>query len=211
MRIEYRCRLTSYPPLNGRTVKNNSQVPTRNAHATMKDWVHMYSDDLYTWAFYKTSHRETAEDLVQETFLAALQSLETFQNKSDPKTWLISILSNKIADHFRKSYRSILKSAPVDTFFDGNGTWTKEYRPQDWHVDDEQHLLDRPEFGQALAGCLDKLPESWRLSVVKKFLEQKSSQAICQELEITPTNYWQILHRAKMQLRKCLEVHWFRK
>ncbi len=77
-----------------------------NADATIKRWVGMYSDHLYSWAYYKTSNKETAEDLVQETFLAAVRSFEKFEGKSDPKTWLLSILKNKIADHFRKAYRS---------------------------------------------------------------------------------------------------------
>ncbi|MFA7327306.1 MAG: RNA polymerase sigma factor [Candidatus Kapaibacterium sp.] len=77
-----------------------------NASFSIKSWVELYSDQLYTWAFYKTSDKETAEDLVQETFLAAINSFEKFEGKSEPKTWLLSILKNKIADHFRKVYRS---------------------------------------------------------------------------------------------------------
>ena len=80
---------------------------TANASATIKGYVELYSDSLYTWAFNKTSDKETAEDLVQETFLAAVQGFAKFESKREPKTWLISILRNKIADHYRKSYRYI--------------------------------------------------------------------------------------------------------
>lgn len=183
-----------------------------NANATIKDWVELYSDSLFTWAFHKTSDKETAEDLVQETFLAAVQNYAKFEGKSEPKTWLISILRNKIADHFRKSYRNNEnKTVSLSQFFDKNEDWILSERPQKWDMEDEQHLLDNPDFTKILANCLSKLPGQWNASIVLKYLEEKESEKICQELQITPTNYWQILHRAKLQLRKCLDLNWFKK
>ena len=183
-----------------------------NANATIKCWVEMYSGQFYTWAYYKTSDRETAEDLVLETFLAAVNSFQKFEGKSEPKTWLLSILKNKIADHFRKAYRSnVNNTVSFSEFFDGNEDWITNQRPQQWKEDDEQHLLDNHDFKKTLTQCLEKLPANWKASIVLKFMEEKDSNEICQELEISPTNYWQILHRAKLQLRKCLELNWFKK
>lgn len=69
---------------------------------TIISWVEAYSDKLYSWALYKTKNKETAEDLVQDTFVIAFQSFNKFEGKSDPKTWLYGILNHKITDHFRK-------------------------------------------------------------------------------------------------------------
>lgn len=190
-----------------------------NSSITIKSWVTSYSDKMYSWALYKTNSKETAEDLVQETFIAAFQSFEKFEEKSEPKTWLFGILNHKIADHFRKVYRQPVVNENdrnpepgnnfFDTFFDADGSWIKEQRPQPWP--DDSHLLDDSEFVKILQACMKKLPSNWFAAINLKYLEEKKGEQICQELEITPTNFWQILHRAKLQLRKCLEVHWFKK
>ncbi len=79
-------------------------MPKSDTAIVMKSWVEAFSDKMYLWTLYKTNSKETAEDLVQDTFLAAFQSIEKFEGKSEPKTWLFSILNNKIAEHFRKAY-----------------------------------------------------------------------------------------------------------
>lgn len=190
----------------------NNITDTSKSNATIKGWVEMYSDQLYSWAYYKTSNKETSEDLVQETFLAALNSFERFENKSEPKTWLLSILKNKIADHFRKVFcNNESYTVSFDQFFNEKEHWKADEAPKHWNDRDEQHLLDNHEFNKTLFDCLEKLPETWKASIVLKFLEEKNSAKICQDLEISTTNYWQILHRAKLQLRKCLELNWFHK
>jgi len=191
-----------------------------NPAKTVKCWVELYSDKMYTWAFYKTSNKEIAEDLVQDTFLVAFQSIQKFEGKSDPKTWLFGILNNKIADHFRKVYRNpiITESERLDNnnfswlnnFFDEDGNWKKNQRPSEWS-EEKGNLLDDLEFKKVLENCMEKLPANWNATLQLKFLEEKNSEHICQELQITPTNFWQMLHRAKLQLRKCLEIHWFKK
>lgn len=187
-------------------------MDTGSANTTIKRWVELYSDHLFTWAFYKTSDRESAEDLVQETFMVAVHSFHKFEGKSEPKTWLLSILKNKIADHFRKSYRNNANNTiSFSQFFDSNENWVNDQLPQQWKEDDEKHLLDNPEFKKTLTECLEKLPAHWKASVILKFIDDKNSNEICQELHISTTNFWQIIHRAKLQLRKCLELNWFKK
>lgn len=187
-------------------------MDTTNPTATIKCWVELYSDSMYSWALHKTSSRETAEDLVQETFLAAVQSFSKFKGDSNPKTWLFAILNNKINDHYRSSFRkpTISDTTIFETLFDSNDQWKPEQRPQQW-ADDTGHLLDNNEFQQTLQNCMKNLPENWFSAIQLKFMEEKNGEIICQELGITPTNFWQILHRAKLQLRKCLELNWFKK
>ena len=183
-----------------------------NDRVTIEKMVELYTDQLYTFAFYKTSDKETAEDLVQETFLAALKGFEKFENRSELKTWLLTILKNKIADHFRKAYKNNTnKSTSINQFFDETENWNSNQRPQDWEIEDESHLLDNVEFSKTLNSCIDKLPSHWRTSLLLKYIEEKKTELICQELKISTTNYWQILHRTKLQLRKCLELNWFKK
>jgi len=83
----------------------------KKSNKTLENWLNDYSDDLFSWAHYKTSSKEIAEDLVQDTFLAAYKKMESFKGKSKPKTWLFSILNNKIIDHYRKSARTTKKQS----------------------------------------------------------------------------------------------------
>ncbi|MBK7431694.1 MAG: sigma-70 family RNA polymerase sigma factor [Bacteroidetes bacterium] len=187
-------------------------MDTSKPAATIKCWVELYSDSMYSWALHKTSNKEMAEDLVQDTFMAALQSINNFKGESNPKTWLFAILKNKINDHYRRSFRNPIISdiSIFETLFDSNDQWKDEHRPQRW-ADETGHLLDNDEFQQILQNCMKKLPGNWFSAIQLKFMEEKNSELICQELEITPTNFWQILHRAKLKLRKCLELNWFKK
>lgn len=190
----------------------NRETSILDLAATIKSWVKEHSDSLYSWALYKTGNKETAEDLVQDTFLAASLSIEAFKGESHPRTWLLAILKNKINDHFRKVYRRPqgLKMVDIDSLFDKEGSWKSGERPKAWSEDSE-HLLDNGSFVEILRSCMGKLPENWLAAIHLKYMEGKKGAVICQELGISDTNYWQVLHRAKLQLRKCLEVNWFKK
>lgn len=180
------------------------------SNKAIEQWVELYSDQLYSWALNRTSSREIAEDLVQETFLAVLHSARSFDNKSEPKTWLFSILKNKIADHYRKAFKiGENKNVTFTEFFNDAGVWNSTEAPHQWQEDEDSNLLDNHDFNKILQACLNNLPDKWKSSVVLKFIEEKSSKEICQDLEVNTTNYWQIMHRAKLQLRKCIEINWF--
>ena len=174
-------------------------------------WVENYTADLYKWALYKVSNRELAMDLVQDTFLSATEKMDSFKGDSSPKTWLFSILNHKIIDHYRKKVRQTVsvEDQSFSSFFEHDGGWQEQRKPNDWHIDEEENLLDDSEFQQVLKKCLDALPEKWSISVKLKYLMEKDSEEICQELGITPSNFWQIVHRAKLQLRDCVEKNWY--
>ena len=178
----------------------------------LAEMVEMYTSELYSWAVHKVSDSELAKDLVQDTFLAAVEKIDTFRGDSSPKTWLISILNYKIIDVYRKKVNQpvSMDNQVFSKFFDKEGSWQEEKRPKDWHEDD-LHLLDDTEFQKVLKKCLDALPETWNMCVKLKYLSEKSGEEICQELGIAPTNFWQIVHRAKLQLRDCVENNWFKK
>jgi len=157
---------------------------------------------MYSWAFRKVSDAELAKDLVQDTFLAATEKIETFKGESSPKTWLFSILNFKIIDHYRAKVKLPVKleDQTFSNFFTADGEWLPDKRPGKWN-DEGGHLLDNVEFNAVLKMCIDALPEKWSLSVKLKYLMSKKGEEICQELGITTSNYWQIMHRAKLQLR----------
>lgn len=179
---------------------------------TITQWVNCFSDELFSYALHSTSDKELSEDLVQETFLSAHQNFNNFEFKSEPRTWLFAILKNKISDHFRKSFRNkTVNAVPFTNFFDKNDEWRFDQLPEMWSMHDEEHLLDNPEFNSTLSHCLEKLPKDWKNLIMMKFLNETDGKNICQELGISATNYWQILHRTKLQLRKCLDLNWFKK
>jgi len=183
-----------------------------NKHKVIAQWVGEYSDALYSWTAHKISDDALAQDLVQDTFISAFQNFDAFQKASSPKTWLFSILKNKIIDQYRQRARTISTQNPAtyetDQWFDADSRWKEEFKPEPWDTDES--LLDNPEFEIALGGCMGKLPVSWSACVQLKYLSEKDSNEICQELSITASNLWQILHRAKLHLRNCLERSWFK-
>ncbi len=183
--------------------------------STFSQWVNLYTPELYKWALYKTSSLENAEDLVQDTFLAAYKSIENYNNKSTPKTWLIAILNNKIIDHYRKNkvtakvFTSIDEEKAniyTDSIFDENGSWKSNKVIDFWNT--EKHLLDNPMFNEIMDRCMAELPEKWSAAITLKYLLEKETSIICQELGITSTNYWQVMHRAKLLLKTCIEKKW---
>jgi RNA polymerase sigma-70 factor (ECF subfamily) len=190
-------------------------VLKENSKSVLEQWVNQFSDELYSWAFFKTSSKEVAEDLVQDTFMAAFHKIDSFQGKSQPKTWLFSILNNKVIDYYRLSARTTKKNFRLtenssyeisDELFNSYGCWKSNDIKALW--DQEEELLDNPDFNAIMEECMNELPQKWNLAVTSKYLTDKKTEAICQELEITVSNYWQIVHRAKLLLKKCLELKW---
>jgi RNA polymerase sigma-70 factor (TIGR02943 family) len=191
------------------------QLIKDNSTSVLEQWVTQFSDELYSWAFFKTSSKEIAEDLVQDTFLAAFHKIDSFERKSQPKTWLFSILNNKVIDYYRLSSRTTKKNLSLtensgfelsDGLFNSHGCWKTNDIGTLWNQEEE--LLDNPDFNMVMEECMNDLPQKWKLALTSKYLSEKKTEAICQELEITTSNYWQIIHRSKLLLRKCLELKW---
>ncbi|WP_026976292.1 sigma-70 family RNA polymerase sigma factor [Flavobacterium tegetincola] len=187
-----------------------------NSKTILEKWVHQFSDELYSWAFFKTSSKEVAEDLVQDTFLVAFHKIDSFEGKSQPKTWLFAILNNKIIDYYRLSARTTKKNFSLtessgnelsEGLFSSYGCWKSTEIKESWN-NNEVELLDNPEFNDVMEECLEDLPTKWKLAVTSKYLTVKKTEEICQDLDITPSNYWQIVHRSKLLMKKCLDLKW---
>jgi len=179
-------------------------------------WVDRHGDSLYRFALSRVRDPAVAEEVVQETFVSALQARGRFSGQSSERTWLVGILKHKIIDHFRRQRREQpvedveALTDELDALFDASGHWKMHEGagPIEWGTDAET-LLAQQEFLEVLERCLMKLPQRLAQAFSLRELEELTTKEICQALQISPTNLWVILHRARRQLRQCLEVNWF--
>jgi RNA polymerase sigma-70 factor (ECF subfamily) len=179
-------------------------------------WVETYTKDMLNWATYKLNSKENAEDLVQDTFFSAYKAMHNFKNDSNPKTWLFTILNNKITDYYRsraskKEFREELPESraeqATDSLFTDSGSWKDAASFKSWHQSDG-HLLDNKRFLEVFDHCIEGLPAKWRELMVQRFIFNKKAEAIRKELELTQSNYWQLIHRAKLLLKLCIDKSW---
>jgi len=148
---------------------------------------------------------DLAKDMVQDTFVSALTKLDSFEQRSKLRTWLTSILNRKIIDHWRKAETRY--TDPVSSFFDQDdnpGHWILD-KAGDSNVQNIEDQMTHDETMSELQDCLNTLPEKWRGIVSAKYLEEKESEQICNDFEITSSNLWVIVHRTKLLLRDCLK------
>ncbi len=175
-------------------------------------WVDRYGDALFHFALARVKNREIAEDLVQETFLAAVKSQDRFRGQSTEKTWLFGILKHKVIDHYRKNKSIIYEqdlsqdTADLETFFNAKGAW--EMLPEHWRLNPgKSHAVK--EFLDHFYQCLSDLPQKTADTFAYREIDGLSTKEICKRLGITESNCWVILYRARMLLRKCLELAGF--
>ncbi len=190
---------------------NEEQLAAKSQTLDPEAWVDQYGDYLYRYAISRIHEPAAAEDLVQETLLAALQSKEGFQGRSSEKTWLTGILKYKIIDHIRKKSRE----QPTDTIeltadamhehFDEKGGW--KVGPAKWAVSPKE-LLEQKEFWKVFYNCLSKLSERLAEAFALRELDGLSSQEVREILNISATNSYVMLYRARMRMRDCLEINW---
>ncbi|MGA0333760.1 MAG: sigma-70 family RNA polymerase sigma factor [Kiritimatiellia bacterium] len=174
-------------------------------------WVEKYGDYLYRFALMRLRNPEVAEDIVQETFLAALKNLHQFDGRVDVKYWLRGILRNKSVDYVRKSVRrkelqdEQIQEVVGQLLFKTSGIPTT--RPKDWAFDPDAAFAQE-EFWAAFQSCLEALPDQARMAFQLKMIDEQSTEEICKELDITDNYLWVTLHRARAQLKTCLESKW---
>ncbi|ACT51039.1 MULTISPECIES: sigma-70 family RNA polymerase sigma factor [Methylovorus] len=176
-------------------------------------WLAEHGDYLYRFALARLRDTHQAEDVVQETLLAAMQSA-SYAGQSAPRTWLVGILKHKIIDLIRKQMREQpveglgedLPDEPgMDEFFDeDNRHWND--KPQSFGM--PENSLEQKQFLTILQDCMDRLPKKLAALFMLREVQEEENEIICKELDISSTNAWVMLYRARMGLRKCLELHW---
>lgn len=184
-----------------------------NLHAiSPNNWVDNYADYLFNYAIARVNNNDIAKDLIQETFLAGLKSAENFEGKSSERTWLVAILKRKIIDYYRKINSKKGQAEVKKIFYDSGenkGHWVEERVPQLWNVSVEKDI-ENEELKVQIDICLNKLTEKYAIVFKMKTIQEFETEDICKELDITPSNLWVIVHRARTQLRECLEKNWFK-
>lgn len=182
-------------------------------------WVEEHGDYLFKYALSRLRDPAKAEDMVQETFLAALKGGKDFQGRSSEKSWLVGILKNKICDSYRKASRETpftdleFYSDEEANRFISDGAfkdgWIHELGPQEWS--NPGASLDSEAFWQTYRDCSNRLPKNVSTVFNLREVDGVESKEICAMLNITENNLWVMLHRARMALRRCLEINWFGK
>jgi len=181
------------------------------------EWLDQHGDALFGYALKYISDTTVAEDMVQETLLAALKGRAAFAGASSERTWLIGILKNKVVDHYRKSGRESQLADP-DQFSDSDdkdyissgpdaGSWHPKQRPANWSVDTNDPV-EQQQFWDYLQRCLKDLDKRLARVYTLRDIHEIEYKEVCNVLAVTPTNLRVMLHRARKLLRRCLETNW---
>ncbi len=179
------------------------------------EWLDKYGDALYRYAMVRLRDSMLAEDMVQETLLAAVQAHGRYAGQSSEKTWLTGILKHKIVDHLRKARRELPLGDDIDTAADRTDELFT--RRGHWNIDisqwsDPDKALEQKEFWRIFSECIEHLPPRMGDALMMRELDGLSTEEICQELAVdTTNNLWVILSRARMRMRQCLDAHWFQR
>jgi RNA polymerase sigma-70 factor (ECF subfamily) len=175
-------------------------------------WVDRYANYLFNYAIARVNDAEVAKDLIQETFFAGLKSAENYMGAATERTWLIAILKRKIIDHYRK-INSKKGKAEIRMQYTANteseGNWLEEQVADPFSLQ-ENDALENEELGLAIQDCIDTLPEKQQLVFTMKTIRGLSTEDICNELNINPSNLWVMVHRARTALMGCLNENWFK-
>ena len=178
------------------------------------NWAANHADALYAFAMARLDDPEQARDLVQEAFLAALEKISGFEGRSSERTWLTAILKYKLIDIYRKRSSGLNQTLPLEEgdpepeYFDREtGHWRTEFAPQPMRMHATDPLLHKELMG-ILRRCLQKLPGLWKAVFTMKHMDEAETETICTELRITQSNCWVIIHRAKVNLRACIQKSW---
>ncbi|MFN7022227.1 MAG: sigma-70 family RNA polymerase sigma factor [Phycisphaerales bacterium] len=184
------------------------------AAAPAERWLREHGDVLWRFVLARVRSRDAAEDIVQETVLAAMRSHASFAGGSSERTWLIGIAAHKVADHFRAARRragdaggtaeenSGPEIADTTGMFTAGGAWARP--PTAWGMD-AGAATENAEMLSALRRCIGALPPSQAEAVWLRDLLDIPGDEVCKAMGISPTNLWTRLHRARAALRACVE------
>lgn len=173
-------------------------------------WVDQYGDTLYRYVLMRLRDPDAAEEVVQETFLAALRHSEQYAGRGDEGAWLMGICKRKLIEFVRRRSREAQLADdesggdPSAALFDEKGRWRFDPR---FARGRPEAALERNEFWKILRRCLEGLPTRQADAFTLREIEAMDRDDICKELEITPSNLWVLLHRARLKLTGCLKSH----
>lgn len=175
---------------------------------TPESLVNNHSDYLLSFAMTKLNDIDLAKDIVQDTLVSALTNLSTFERKAKLRTWLTSILNRKIIDYWRKAETRY--TDPVSSFFDQDDKakhWIENKSGSNTASTVLEEMSQKETFIE-LDECIATIPKKWQGIITSKYIDRKESDIICNDFDVSSSNLWVIMHRAKLLLRECLENKW---
>lgn len=187
-----------------------------NASLDPDRWIDDHGDYLFRYAMFRLRNREAAEDAVQESLLAAVQSHEQYEHRSSERTWLVGILRHKIVDQLRSNYRYSAYDLEAGSHFESlcfeaegkfGGHWRSGYAPTVNNLRCDE-MVEQKDFLLTLDRCLRALPERMATAFILKEIDGLSSDEICESLNLSKANLWVLLHRTRLQLRHLVEKEW---
>jgi RNA polymerase sigma-70 factor (ECF subfamily) len=176
-------------------------------------WLTDYGDNLYQHALARVRSSAIAEELVQETLIAGLQAFASFKQQASVKTWLLSIMQNKVIDYLRQQKIELESLTDDDEplsaeLFDKHGHWQSNV--QHWQT--PETLLQNEQFWAIYQQCLNRLPENMATLFLLRAVDELPAELCCQLLNIaTPNQLYVSLARTRLKLRECLNTYWFHK
>ncbi|MFK7818095.1 MAG: sigma-70 family RNA polymerase sigma factor [Planctomycetaceae bacterium] len=176
-----------------------------------ENWVDDHGDYLHRYAWSRLRDANAAEEAVQETLLAAVRYADQYSGNGSERGWLLGILKRKIVDYIRRRQRYERDGSsydddadPTAMLFDENGHWRSGVLP-----DTPDKAVASRELWDVVRGCLDTIPKGQADVFVLSVMEEMDSEEVCKQLQITPSNLWVRLHRARLGLANCVGSKWF--
>ncbi len=218
-------------PISLKTDEHENQASSKSINPEL--WVEQYGEILFRVAIRKLADPATAEDLVQDTLLSALEGYHCFEGKASFQTWLLGILKRKIADHYRHQQvvgRMLGKGGsnvpdekilgqqshdePHAQEFNSKGDWNTipkiwKNRHGDFQSKKPDDLAQDLEFWSVVDNCTSEMPEHLSRAFKQRALVGNKPATICEREGISQKNLSVRLHRARLLIRRCLEIHWF--
>lgn len=191
-------------------VGRQSQL-TQLASSDPTIYLEQYRNHLFQYAHLRLRDPHLAEDVVQETFLAAIEGLGQYSNRSTVKTWLVAILKRKIVDYIRKHSKEhsvgndaewALSEWVLSASAGRAGT-------EPFNGGDPKAIVEKADFWRIIEQCVAHLPHQLSKAITLREFYGASTKEICKVLDTSPTNLWVILHRARSRLKCCLNRMWF--
>lgn len=177
-------------------------------------WLVDHGRVLFAYAYSRVRDRDDAQEVVQETLLAAWRGHRRFAGKSSERTWLVGILKHRLADHWRDTLRQTRAMRSIETFDETetpdelSDEFQQRYgAPSPWP--DPYAALERREFWAIIADCIEALPARQAHAFSLCVLDGLGTREVCKILDVAPANLWVTLHRARMRMREQLEKRGF--
>jgi RNA polymerase sigma-70 factor, ECF subfamily len=158
--------------------------------------------------------RATAEEVVQDAWLAVIEGLDSFEQRSSLKAWICSILVNKARTRAVRDKRMMVFSdfaspdeangpAVDPSHFNAAGYWTD--LPRLWDELDPERVVAGRQLWRHLASAIDELPPGQRAVIIMRDVEGHGSEETCRILGVSEGNQRVLLHRARAKLRQAID------